>query len=198
MVQIMLLAHKVMIVLIAITILAGHSVGFKILPRFNVIVSHKGSVTHLSIRPFSDVVSIGGGRNHGLLSSLKDVDNVQEKEKSKSGPIAYMKKYGPKYFAVWFSIYLPFLLTFFYVIENDVLNTVKYGIDPPGALNSLCNQFEKLTHNYELLKNVRGSTHAGMLFVHIPPIYLPIYLSILTICDPSRLQFIIKTIAYPS
>ena len=89
------------------------------------------------------------------------MEKVQEKPKSESGPIAYMKKYGPKYFLVWFSIYLPFLLTFFYVIDNDILNTVKYGIDPPDALNSVCNQFEKITHNYELLKNVRGSTHAA-------------------------------------
>lgn len=160
MVQIMIIAHKVLIVLIAITVFAGQSVGgFKIfLPRIPVISSHAAvPVKTHSLRPFG----ICGGRNQILFSSLKDVDNVQEKEKSKSGPVAYIQKYGPQYFIVWFSIYLPFLLTFFYVIENDLLNTVKYGIDPPGALNSLCNQFEKLTHNYELLKNVRGSTHGA-------------------------------------
>ena len=77
------------------------------------------------------------------------------------GPLAKMKKYGAKYFLVWFSIYLPFLLTFFWGIENDVLNTAKYGIDPPSALNSLCDKVEELTHNGGLMAGIRGSTHAA-------------------------------------
>ena len=166
----MKVTSKVLVVLIAIiTVLARRGVSFKTLPRLNVIVGHHHPVS------VSEVVSTYVGRHHKHFSSIKDVDNVQEQSKSKSGPIAYMKKYGPKYFAVWFSIYLPFLLTFFYVIDNDILNTVKYGIDPPDALNSVCNQFEKITHNYELLKNVRGSTHAGKFVTHTPPTYLTIY-----------------------
>ena len=72
-----------------------------------------------------------------------------------------MKKYGAKYFVVWFSIYLPFLLTFFWGIENDVLNTARFGIDPSSALNSVCDKIEELMHNGGSMAGVRGSTHAA-------------------------------------
>jgi len=90
-----------------------------------------------------------------------DNDNdVAAPQKSK-GPVAYMKQYGLQYFLVWFAIYLPFLLTFFWGIENDVLHSAQYDIDPPSALNALVDKFEQLTHDYSTLERIRGSVHAA-------------------------------------
>jgi hypothetical protein len=100
-----------------------------------------------------------------VTTSRKDDNDVaaggENKQQQPKGLAALWAKYGPLYFIVWFSIYVPFLITFYYLLDNDIMNTSKYGIDPPSALNSLIDTFERMTKNYDLLSHLRESRHAA-------------------------------------
>lgn len=107
---------------------------------------------------------VSHSRKLWVMTSRNDDSNLVEVGgggQQPKGLAALWAKYGPLYFIVWFTIYLPFLLIFFYVIDNDIMNASQYGIDPPSALNSLVDNFEKLTHNHELLADIRGSKHVA-------------------------------------
>ena len=75
----------------------------------------------------------------------------------KEGKIqALWNKYGALYFQVWFCIYLPFLLTFFYVLENNLLQaSFLESIDPQAAVLKLCEWLETVTSDPELTRNIK-------------------------------------------
>lgn len=89
--------------------------------------------------------------------SSSDSDVELQLSVKKEGKLqALWNKYGAFYFQVWFCIYLPFLLSFFYVLDNNLLKaSALEAIDPQAAVLKLFSWLESVTNNAELLRGVR-------------------------------------------
>ena len=91
--------------------------------------------------------------------SNSDSDGELQLGVRKEGKLqALWNKYGAFYFQVWFCIYLPFLLSFFYVLDNNLLKASAFeAIDPQAAVLKLFSWLESVTNNAELLRGVRDN-----------------------------------------
>lgn len=85
-------------------------------------------------------------------------DDLKIRMKKEGKLQALWNKYGAFYFQVWFSIYLPFLLTFFYILDNNLLQaSVLESVDPQAAVLRLFTWLEDVSHNPELMRGLRES-----------------------------------------
>ena len=101
-----------------------------------------GSIRDFSIRSTDEITN--------------EKDDLKEKMKKEGKIQALWNKYGALYFQVWFCIYLPFLLTFFYVLENNLLQaSFLESIDPQAAVLKLCEWLETVTSDPELTRNIK-------------------------------------------
>lgn len=94
---------------------------------------------------------------------ISDNENELKTQMKKEGKIqALWNKYGPLYFQVWFSIYLPFLLTFFYVLDNNLLQSSSFteGFDPKAAVSNLCNWLEEISGDPQLMSGIKENPRA--------------------------------------
>ena len=106
------------------------------------IKQSSGSIRDFSIRSTDEITN--------------EKDDLKEKMKKEGKIQALWNKYGALYFQVWFCIYLPFLLTFFYVLENNLLQaSFLESIDPQAAVLKLCEWLETVTSDPELTRNIK-------------------------------------------
>lgn len=93
-----------------------------------------------------------------FMSTEKDDDEQVVLVKKEGKLQALWNKYGVFYFQVWFSIYLPFLLSFFYILDNNLLkSSVIESIDPQAAILRLFSWLEHTSNNPELMNVLRGN-----------------------------------------
>ena len=91
----------------------------------------------------------------------EDMDDLKVRMKKEGKLQALWNKYGALYFQVWFCIYLPFLLTFFYVLDNNLLQASAFeSLDPKTAVLNLCTQLESAFNDPELMSGVRENPRA--------------------------------------
>ena len=91
----------------------------------------------------------------------EDLDNLKVRMKKEGKLKALWNRYGALYFQVWFCIYLPFLLTFFYVLDNNLLQASAFeSLDPKTAVLNLCTQLESIFNDPELMSGVRENPRA--------------------------------------
>ena len=106
------------------------------------IKQSSGSIRDFSIRSTDEITN--------------EKDDLKEQMKKEGKIQALWNKYGALYFQVWFCIYLPFLLTFFYVLENNLLQaSFLESIDPQAAVLKLCEWLETVTSDPELTRNIK-------------------------------------------
>ena len=87
---------------------------------------------------------------------VDEEDDLKARMKKEGKLRALWNKYGALYFQVWFCIYLPFLLSFFYVLDNNLLQaSVFESIDPKAAVLDICTRLESAFGDPELMKGVR-------------------------------------------
>ena len=72
-----------------------------------------------------------------------------------------MREYGPLYFQVWFCIYLPFLLSFFYILDNNLLASTPFrAFDPQAAITPLFNWLVTVSNDLEFTRGIRENPRA--------------------------------------
>ena len=159
--------QRFVIGILAVSMIGNHQVDayrqpLRTISRCSVVLSQR-QLDHRWCFQTAYTGSVPGQKLFVSTSRNEDRDSVVEEEEKQQpkGLAALWAKYGPLYFIVWFTIYLPFLCTFFYAIDNDIMSTSQYGIDPPSALNSLIDTFERVTNNHDLLSHLRGSKHVA-------------------------------------
>lgn len=103
-------------------------------------------------------------RNHMKPETAPVSDNdAWEAQVKKEGKIkALWNKYGPLYFQVWFCIYLPFLIFFFVVLDNNLLqsSTFTAGFDPKAFVFGWCKYIEDLTGDPQLMSGIKENPRA--------------------------------------
>ena len=108
----------------------------------------------------------GGGRRRNLQRMKEDIEDDIQIQMKKEGKIqALWKKYGVFYFQVWFSIYLPFLISFFYILDNKLLQSSAFAsVDPQTAVLKLFSWLDQISNHSEImteiLENPRVTTFA--------------------------------------
>ena len=107
-----------------------------------------------------------GSRHNTLQMTNEDLDDDIQLQMKKEGKIkALWKKYGAFYFQVWFSIYLPFLLSFFFILDNKLLqSSALASVDPQTAVLKLFSWLDEVSNHSEvmtgILENPRVTTFA--------------------------------------
>lgn len=92
------------------------------------------------------------------IPAITDDDSLEIKTKKEGKIQALWNKYGPLYFQVWFIIYMPFLLTFFYILDNNLLQATDFAaVDPKAAVLRLFTWLEQF--DPELLQSLKGNEH---------------------------------------
>ena len=105
-------------------------------------------------------------RRRTTIMMKEDIDDDIQLQMKKEGKIqALWKKYGAFYFQVWFSIYLPFLLSFFYILDNKLLqSSALASVDPQTAVLKLFAWLDEISNHSqimaEILENPRVTTFA--------------------------------------
>jgi hypothetical protein len=94
---------------------------------------------------------------------ISDDDNDLKEQMKKEGKIkALWNKYGPLYFQVWFCIYLPFLISFFFVLDNNLLQSSSFtaGFDPKAFVFGWCKYIEDISGDPNLMSGVKENPRA--------------------------------------
>jgi hypothetical protein len=92
-----------------------------------------------------------------------DDDTDLKENMKKEGKIkALWNKYGPLYFQVWFCIYLPFLISFFFVLDNNLLQSSSFtaGFDPKTFVFGWCKYIENISGDPNLMSGVKENPRA--------------------------------------
>lgn len=144
-----------LVITVAITTLARYSSGFLIQPTKNFYLRFGDINDKLKVASNEVVFSRSLPR---LMVTVKDEDEELIVIKKEGKLQALWNKYGAFYFQVWFSIYLPFLLSFFYILDNNLLqSSALESIDPQAALLKLFSWLEHTSNNPELMSGLRGN-----------------------------------------
>jgi hypothetical protein len=94
---------------------------------------------------------------------VSDSGDDWEAQVKKEGKIkALWNKYGPLYFQVWFCIYLPFLISFFLVLDNNLLQSSSFtaGFDPKAFVFGWCKYIEDITGDPQLMSGIKENPRA--------------------------------------
>jgi hypothetical protein len=151
----MTVVFHLLIITVAITTFARFSSGFIAQPTKNFYLRFGGKNDELKLTTNKVVFSRGFPT---LMMTEKDEDEHVVTVKKEGKLQALWSKYGAFYFQVWFSIYLPFLLAFFYILDNNLLkSSVIESIDPQAAVLRLFSWLEHTSNNPELLSGLRGN-----------------------------------------
>lgn len=138
-----------------IAIFAPYSSGF-ILQSRNDFYLRFGNINDKLEAPTNEVVSSRSLPR--LMMTGKDEDTQLATVKKEGKLQTLWNKYGAFYFQVWFSIYLPFLLAFFYILDNNLLKSSAIeSIDPQAAVLRLFSWLEHTSNNPELMSGLRGN-----------------------------------------
>jgi hypothetical protein len=144
-----------LVITVAITTLARYSSGFLIQPTKNFYLRLRDINDKLKVASNEVVFSRSLPR---LMMTVKDEDEELIVIKKEGKLQALWNKYGAFYFQVWFSIYLPFLLSFFYILDNNLLqSSALESIDPQAAILRLFSWLEHTSNNPELMSGLRGN-----------------------------------------
>lgn len=144
-----------LVMTVAITTLARYSSGFLIQPTKNFYLRFGDINDKLKVASNEVVFSRSLPR---LMMTVKDEDEELIVIKKEGKLQALWNKYGAFYFQVWFSIYLPFLLSFFYILDNNLLqSSALESIDPQAAILKLFSWLEHTSNNPELMSGLRGN-----------------------------------------
>jgi hypothetical protein len=151
----MTVVFHLLVITVAIMTFARFSSGFVVQPTKNFYLRFGGINDKLKVITNKVVFSRGFPR---LMMTEKDEDELVVIVKKEGKLQALWNKYGAFYFQVWFSIYLPFLLAFFYILDNNLLkSSVVESIDPQAAVLRLFSWLEHTSNNPELLSGLRGN-----------------------------------------
>jgi hypothetical protein len=151
----MTVVFHLLIITVAITTFARFSSGFIAQPTKNFYLRFGGINDELKLTTNKVVFSRGFPT---FMMTEKDEDEHVVTVKKEGKLQALWSKYGAFYFQVWFSIYLPFLLAFFYILDNNLLkSSVIESIDPQAAVLRLFSWLEHTSNNPELLSGLRGN-----------------------------------------
>lgn len=114
--------------------------------------------TNIYLINTEDKIDIKNENDLQLIDDDKNDLNIRIKKEGKIR--ALWNEYGIFYFQVWFCTYLPFLLSFFYIIENDLLKQTQFNaFDPKKVVVGMCDFIEKYSGNFELTVSIRDNTH---------------------------------------
>jgi hypothetical protein len=150
----MTVVFHLLVITVAIMTFARFSSGFVVQPTKNFYLRFGGINDKLKVTN-KVVFSRGFPR---LMMTEKDEDELVVIVKKEGKLQALWNKYGAFYFQVWFSIYLPFLFAFFYILDNNLLkSSVVESIDPQAAVLRLFSWLEHTSNNPELLSGLRGN-----------------------------------------
>jgi hypothetical protein len=151
----MTVVFHLLVITVAIMTFARFSSGFVVQPTKNIYLRFGGINDKLKVITNKVVFSRGFPR---LMMTEKDENELVVIVKKEGKLQALWNKYGAFYFQVWFSIYLPFLLAFFYILDNNLLkSSVVESIDPQAAVLRLFSWLEHTSNNPELLSGLRGN-----------------------------------------
>lgn len=140
---------------VPIAIFAPYSSGFILQPRSGLYLRF-GNINDILEATTNEVVSSRSLPR--LMMTGKDEDTQLATVKKEGKLQALWNKYGAFYFQVWFSIYLPFLLAFFYILDNNLLKSSAIeSIDPQAAVLRLFSWLEHTSNNPELMSGLRGN-----------------------------------------